>query len=199
MAAPYLASPPSNVTTLPDSSVIATLRVADHDIGDASRHGELAKLSTPLTSELMVELEWAQLSLGLAADEILFAALGRAIARTIGEGVVAVDVAGDDREVPQSVYLTCATEAHYGFGQVAPHASPEIFFNYLGAVPEGQAVSEAPSPRHALELRVYRTGGQLHLDWWYDTRRFYPSTVEELTEQFPLALIELTSDAVPPV
>ena len=45
---------------------------------------------------------------------------------------------------------------------------------------------------------MYRTTDLLHLDWWYDTRRFYPSTVEELTEQFPLALIELTSDAIPP-
>ena len=83
MTAVYLTSPLSNVTAQPDGDVRATLRVADHDIGDISRHGELAKLSTPLTSELMVELEWAQLSLGLAADEILFAALGRAIARLL--------------------------------------------------------------------------------------------------------------------
>jgi len=37
--------------------------------------------------------EW----LGVAADEILLAALGRTIARTIGEGVVAVDVTGEAR------------------------------------------------------------------------------------------------------
>ena len=32
---------------------------------------------------------------------------------------------------------------------------------------------------------------------WYDTRRFYPITVEELAEHAPLALIELTSEALP--
>ena len=86
-------------------------------------------------------------------------------------------------------------------GQIAAPAPAEIFFNYLGAVPDvssSQPASEAPTRGHALELRVYRTAGVLHLDWWYDTRRFYPSTVEELTEQFPLALIELTSDALGP-
>jgi hypothetical protein len=39
----------------------------------------------------------------------------------------------------------------------------------------------------------------LHLDWWYDTSRFDRYTVEELTEQFPFALLEMTSDAVAPV
>jgi hypothetical protein len=39
----------------------------------------------------------------------------------------------------------------------------------------------------------------LHLDWWYDTTRFDHYTVEELTEQFRLALFEMTSDAVAPV
>ena len=34
----------------------------------------------------------------------------------------------------------------------------------------------------------------MHLDWWYDIRSFDRSTVEELAGQFPLALIELTSD-----
>ena len=28
-----------------------------------------------------------------------------------------------------------------------------------------------PGLGHAIELRTYRSGGLLHLDWWYDTRR----------------------------
>ncbi|OOK83899.1 phthiocerol synthesis polyketide synthase type I PpsE domain protein [Mycobacterium kansasii] len=28
-----------------------------------------------------------------------------------------------------------------------------------------------PGLGHAIELRAYRSGGSLHLDWWYDTRR----------------------------
>ena len=39
----------------------------------------------------------------------------------------------------------------------------------------------------------------VQLDWWYDTRSFDRHTVEELAEQLPLALIELTSEAIPPV
>ena len=35
----------------------------------------------------------------------------------------------------------------------------------------------------------------MQLDWWYDTRSFDAYTVEELAEQLPLALIELTSEA----
>jgi hypothetical protein len=230
MVAPYLAIPSIDVTNPPDNSAKAMLRVADHDIAETSRPEKLARLSMPLTSELTMELDWAQLSLGLAADEILFAALGRTIARVIGDGVVAVDVAGEGR----SVYLTCATvqqasatemlrdvhrtvadDRHQGFGhgllqyhdappalRLAGRAPSEIFFNYVGTVPElpsGEPLSETPRVGHALELRVYRTTGLLHLDWLYDTRRFYRSTVEELTEQFPFALIEVASDAIPPI
>ncbi len=54
-----------------------------------------------------------------------------------------------------------------------------------------------PGLGHALELRVYRTAGLLHLDWWYDTRRLdrrAPS--KRCAEQFPVALTELTSEAI---
>ena len=56
-----------------------------------------------------------------------------------------------------------------------------------------------PGLGHALEVRIYRTAGLLHVDWWYDTSRFDPYTIEELTEQFPLALFEMTSDAAAPL
>ena len=46
---------------------------------------------------------------------------------------------------------------------------------------------------------MYRADDVVQLDWWYDTRSFDPYTVEELAEQLPLALIELTSEAMPPV
>ncbi len=55
-----------------------------------------------------------------------------------------------------------------------------------------------PGLGHALEVRVYRADGDVHVDWWYDTSRFESYTVQELTEQFPLALFEMTSDALPP-
>ncbi len=52
---------------------------------------------------------------------------------------------------------------------------------------------------HALELRVRRADGLLHLDWWYDATRFDAYSIEEIAEQFPLALIEITSDAAAPL
>jgi hypothetical protein len=176
------------------------LQIADHETADAPQPADLDMISAPLDSTLTAELDGAQWYLGLAGEEILLAALGLAIARTIGEGVVPVDVAGHG-----AVSLSCtsaglatATEA---LGAVhrslsAPPAAPtlaaqgpaEIYFSYLGA---------DPGRRHALELRAYHADGLVQLDWWYDTRSFDSYTVEELAEQLPLALIELTSEAMP--
>lgn len=90
----------------------------------------------------------------------------------------------------------------------------DIFFSYLGTIPELPAapsddapvqldtdtampVREAiPGLGHAVELRVYRSGGVLHLDWWYDTRRLGPTAVESLARQFPATLMELTREAL---
>ena len=90
------------------------LRIADHETIDAPQAADLAKISAPLDSTLTGELDGAQWYLGLAGEEILLAALGLAIARTIGEGVVPVDVAGHSGSVPlscTSAGLATATEA----------------------------------------------------------------------------------------
>jgi hypothetical protein len=177
------------------------LRIADHETVDGPQAADLIKISAPLDSTLTGELDGAQWYLGLAGEEILLAALGLAIARTIGEGVVPVDVAGHTGSVPlscTSAGLATATEAlgavhrSLSAGWTAPKlaAQPasEIFFSYLGT---------EPGLRHALELRAYRADDLVQLDWWYDTRSFDSYTVQELTEQLPLALIELTSEAMP--
>lgn len=177
------------------------LRIADHETTDAPRAEDLSKISAPLDSTLTGELDGAQWYLGLACEEILVAALGLAIARTIGEGLVPVDVAGHGGSVTlscTSAGLATATETlgavHRSLsrGPTAPKlaAQPpaEIFFSYLGT---------EPGLRHALELHAYRADGLVQLDWWYDTRSFDSYTVEELAEQLPLALIELTSEAMP--
>ncbi|MGH3678533.1 MAG: hypothetical protein ACRDU5_22900 [Mycobacterium sp.] len=177
-------------------------RVVDHETAEPPQTVDLANLSAPLTSTLTGELDGAQWYLGVATEEILLAALGLAIARTIGEGVTTVDVAGHG-----SVPLTCVTAQHatatemlrdvvrtMAAGPTAPRiaAKPpsDIFFSYLG--------SEA-GLRHALELRAYRADGLVQLEWWYDTRSFDRYTVEELAEQLPFALIQLTSEAAPPL
>jgi len=53
-----------------------------------------------------------------------------------------------------------------------------------------------PGLGHAIELRVYRHSGVLHLDWWYDSRRLQQARVEALAQRFPLALRVLIQDAI---
>ncbi len=177
------------------------LRIVDHETLDAPQAADLAKLSAPLDSTLTAELDGAQWYLGVAAEEILLASLGLAIARAIGEGVVAVDIAGHSGSVPlacTSAGLATATEtltavhrtlaAGHSAPKLAAQPPSDIYFCYLDT---------EPGLRHALELRAYRADDVVQLDWWYDTRSFDRHTVEELAEQLPLTLIELTSEAVP--
>lgn len=90
----------------------------------------------------------------------------------------------------------------------------DIFFSYMGTIPDLSSVAADDAPiqldadtamparealpglGHALELRVYRTSGALHLDWWYDTRRLEPTDVESLARHYPAALMELTRAAL---
>lgn len=92
--------------------------------------------------------------------------------------------------------------------------SADILLSNLGAVPvvETQAAEDAPVQfdsdsvmpirdavpglGHAIELRVYRAAGVLHLDWWYDTRRLGSTDVESLARHFSAALIESTREAL---
>jgi hypothetical protein len=193
MAAPFTAQPP-----------VETMQVTDYDIAGRPRPGDLAKFSAPLTDVLTDELDEAQRSLGIATEEIILAALARTIARTIGDGVVAIDFTGGDH-IASALALRCATpqdttanemlaEVHRelsGAPRQGMTARADVLVSYPGSAPE------LPNFDHALEVRVYRDGGLLQLDWRYDSRQFAPYTVQELTEQLPLALIELTSEATP--
>jgi hypothetical protein len=177
------------------------LRIVDHETVNAPAPADLAKVSAPMDGTLTAELDGAQSYLDVSSEEILLAALGLAIARTIGEGVVPVDVAGHSGSLPvacTSAGLATANEtlaavkrtlaASPAAPKLAGHRPADIFFSTEEA---------EPGRRHALELRAYRADGLVQLDWWYDTRSFDPYTVEELAEQLPLALIELTSEATP--
>jgi phthiocerol/phenolphthiocerol synthesis type-I polyketide synthase E len=114
------------------------------------------------------------------------------------------------------VHRTLAAVPNHGIGygllryvyaptalQLAAQPPSDIFFSYVGTVPElpsgegpvqfdidaAMPVRETlPGLGHPLQLRAYRAAGLLHLDWRYDSRRLDRSTVDELAEQFPLAL-----------
>ncbi len=90
----------------------------------------------------------------------------------------------------------------------------DVHFSYLGTIPDlpADAVGDAPVALdpdttlaarsvpaglgHALELRVYRSAGALHLDWSYDSRRLTAETAQQLAGGFSAALTELVDAAL---
>ena len=177
------------------------LHIADNETVDAPAAADLAKISAPLNSTLTAELDGAAAHLGVLNGKLLLAALGRAVARTIGSGVVAVDV---DTHI---IALDCVMPSDLDATQLLAHVCSalagstvrrpgqtlaELAFRCAGPVS-----SEEPLEGHALELRAYRSNGVVQLDLWFDARRFEAYTIEELAEQFPQALIEITSEAIP--
>jgi phthiocerol/phenolphthiocerol synthesis type-I polyketide synthase E len=92
-------------------------------------------------------------------------------------------------------------------------APADVFFSYIGAIPDLPALGDdvavqfdsdtalpvrevIPGLGHAIEFRVFRSAGVLHLDWWYDTRRVDAATVQSLADGFSRTLLELIREAV---
>ena len=215
MVAPYLATPTTEVMNPFGEFATATTHVVDYPTAEPGRSASMARVSTPGTTELTAELDGATSWLRVASHEILLAALARTIARTLGDGIVPVDIASERGCLLDAVPLVCATAqqasatevlggVHHALASAsesAASAPSEVYFNYIGAVSEGTVPVQDTPPAlgHPLELRIYRVVDRLHVDWWYDTSKFDPYTIEELTEQFPLALFEMTSDAAAPL
>lgn len=92
--------------------------------------------------------------------------------------------------------------------------SADIFFSHLGTIPDLPAGNDddmpvrfdadtalparvaVPGLGHAIEVRVYRFAGELHVDWWYDTRRLGHADTESLSRHFNAALLELAREAL---
>lgn len=90
----------------------------------------------------------------------------------------------------------------------------DILFSHIGTIPDAPADQPEDAPirfdsdtampirdalpglGHALELRVYRASGVLHLDWWYDNRRLGPTDVESFARHYSSALLDIVRDAV---
>lgn len=200
MVAPYMADEVRPFVT----PVPASLQVVDHPSAEGIAP-RFASLSSPPTSELAEELDGTADWLGVRVEEILLAALGRTLGRARGEGAVAVDVTGEHRWLYHTVSLICSDSPAMGPTEMLqgahttlaaapgrPTAQSEILLNV--AADQNEA-----GGGHLLELLVHRTEGQLQFDWSYDATRFDAYSIEELAEQFPLALIEITSDAAAPL
>lgn len=205
-----------------DAASALRMRVTDRDAVPGGEPGLTEKVAAPLDTVLTLELDGAAFALAVAADDLLLAAFGRTVARTMGDGVVAVDIVRDGRSVPSLVDLFCVGERHLdatgmvvlahqmlsdlslerpgdhlgdGGARADVLLNADVLFNYVGTTPAHTATP--PLVGHALELRAYRDGGVMQVDWWFDSSRFDHATVQEFAEQFPFALIELTSEATP--
>ena len=118
------------------------------------------------------------------------------------------------KQLLDDVHNTLKAVPHHGIGYgllrylYAPTARAlgaarpaDIYFSYIGTIPDlpplgddvavrfdsdaALPVREAiPGLGHGIELRVFRTAGVLHLDWWYDSRRFDAATVHSLADGF---------------
>lgn len=201
MVAPYISD---EVKQGPVHSAPVALEVFDRPAIDVLP-ARSRKFATTPSSELTEELDGAAEWLGVQVEEILLAALARTLGRTRGDGSVAVDVTGGHRRLNHRVSMLCATQipmaptemlqgAHSALAAAPGHpvAQSEVLLNVADGADDG------PSAR-ALELRVQRVSGLLHIDWWYDESRLDEYSVQEMAEQFPLAVIEITSDAAAPL
>lgn len=99
-------------------------------------------------------------------------------------------------------------------GLLAAARPADIFFSYVGTIPDLPSLSSDDAPvqldadtampvreavpglGHAVELRVYRAAGVLHLDWWYDVRRIGSATAESLADGFSSALMDLIHEVI---
>lgn len=97
---------------------------------------------------------------------------------------------------------------------LAAAGAADVHFRYAGAIPHAPAMDAAvqfdsdaasvlapvrdtvPGLGHAVEFRVYRYSGVLHLDWWYDTRRVADTRADALARRFPGALRDLIAEAL---
>lgn len=129
------------------------------------------------------------------------------------------------RQLLDEVHETLSGVPHYGIGYgllrylYAPTARlfaavrpADVHFAYAGAIPELPSLGDSPVQfdsdiampvreaipglGHALELRVYRTGGVLHLDWWHDSRRIEESVVRAIADGFATAVLDLVRAAI---
>lgn len=124
------------------------------------------------------------------------------------------------------VHDTLTAVPHYGIGygllrylyaptarQLGVAGPADIFFSYIGTIPDLPPLGEdvairfdsdtalpvreaIPGLGHGIELRVFRTAGVLHLDWWYDIRRIDAATVQSLAAGFSRNLLELIREAL---
>ena len=77
----------------------STLHVLDHDVVGRPGVDDLVRVPSALSAEAANDIDRARRMFQFTIEEVLLGALARTIAQTVGDGVVAVDLAGDGRSV----------------------------------------------------------------------------------------------------
>jgi hypothetical protein len=177
--------------------------IADHDAVGPAGPADTSMMSTSLGDILAAELDGATDALGCTTEEIVLAALGRAVARTMGEGLLAVDLDSDGRpDARRRVVIPCVSRRDLSGAELLAAARSTV--STAGVRPRADLALQintgatASVGEYGLSVRVDHlvadaADSRLRIDWTYDTRSFDRYTVEELSDQFPLALIEVTS------
>jgi len=186
---------------LADSGQVSSW-IADHHVVSAPAPIDIAHVSGVLNSVLAGELAGAAEQLDVTAEELLLAALCRTVSRTLGDGVLSVDVDADNwtgraalvcapRTELSAADMLVATRNAVRAATPAPQARCDIRFGYHTDAP----LAAADGVLLALHAHHDPAADVVVLDWCYDTRSFEAYTIEELAEQFPLALTEIASEA----
>lgn len=158
----------------------------------------MATMSSSLDDVLSAELHEATLVMGCTAEELLLAALGRTVARAIGDGVLIVDVvSGPERAGYRRVGVSCISHRGLSGPELFAAACQEADSGDRSSADLGFAYGEGPRAgqcAHPLSLHIeHDSATTTRLHWRFDRRGFDHCTVRELADQFPLALIEVTS------
>ncbi|BBY54399.1 acyltransferase domain-containing protein [Mycobacterium koreense] len=97
---------------------------------------------------------------------------------------------------------------------LAAQPTAQIYLHNAGTIPELPSLSTDDAPvqfdpdtalpvrdtvpglGHAIELRLYRLAGQLHLDWWHDTRRIDADATQRLAVTLAEAVMRLARTVI---
>ncbi len=153
----------------------------------------MAKLSSRLSAVLTAELIAEGADTPGGPDLIVVAALGRALARTVGPGTLSVRVDGEASPV-HCVDVECSAVQGLTAAEITAAVrrtqagQPDALVSFRSTVS-----GTSPEDGYLLALHTRLGADVLYLDWHYDARGFDRVTIEELDEQFGLALIAVTS------
>ncbi len=186
-----------SVSVLPDAYGNGSW-IADYGTVGPPAASDFALVSSALDDVLSAELHGAQIAMGCTAEDLLLAALGRTVARAIGDGVLTVDVvSGPERAGYRRVGVPCVSHRGMSGPELLAVARPSVGNGEHPSADMSFAYGDGPragQSDHPLALHIHPdTETTMRLLWRFDSRRFDQCTVDELAEQFPLALIEVTS------